>query len=115
MFFHEFSEHLVFALDLCFERGNFLVFGIFEGFGFSAIIEAEVSIFEELPLPLIEEGGADVEFIAEFGDWGAFEQMAFDDVHLFVGLKMTLKTFVGHNDTSVQVMLTRSEISSRSD
>jgi hypothetical protein len=113
--FHEFGEDFVFALELGLELFDFLILGIALGLGFSAVLEGEVGVFEELALPMVEEGGADVEFIAEIGDGDAFEEMAFDDGHLFVGLKMTLGTFFGHGRTSVQVMLTRSKPSSRSD
>jgi hypothetical protein len=58
-----------------------------------------VSVFEELALPVVEEGGADVEFIAEIGDGDAFEEMSFDDSHLFVRLKVTLRTLFGHKLT----------------
>ena len=72
MSFHELGHDLVFARELGFELLDFLDVGILDRFGFAAVFEEGVAIFEELFLPAVEESGRDAEFIADFGDGDAF-------------------------------------------
>jgi hypothetical protein len=74
-----------------------------------------VGVLEELPLPLVEQGRIDLELIAHGGNGDTFEKMAFDDSHLLLGSEVAAGLLVGHGDTSVWVMLTRTVAFSRFD
>ena len=113
MGFHELGHDLVLARELGFELLDFLVLGVFDGFGLAAIFKEGVPVLEELFLPAVKEGGRDAEFIADGGDGNAFEEMPLEGRDLLLGVEMT--TFVVHDGTSVQVRLTRTEQSSRFD
>lgn len=116
MSFHELGHDLVLARELGFEQFDLADVGVIDDLGLSAVVEGDVSVLEERPLPQIEEGGIDVELIAQVGNGDAFEQMAFDDAGLFLRGEMTPRSpVVGHKYTSVQNMLTQTGASSNSD
>src|ERR1051325_8283116 len=100
-------------MELGFEQLDLLVLGILGGFRRAAMLESEVGVFEELALPLVEEGGVDLELIAKSRDGCALDEVAFDDGGLLLGREMT--TLFVHDGTSVTVMLPRTEQFSRFD
>ena len=63
--------------------------------------------------PVVELVGVDVELIAQVGDRYFLDEVPFEDGDLLVVGKVT--TLLVHEETSVQVMLTRTERSSRFD
>ena len=77
------------------------------------ILKEGVAVFEEFFLPAVEEGGRDAQLVAQGGDGDAFEQMPLEGGDLLLGHEMT--TFAVHDETSVQVRLTRTEQFSRFD
>ena len=113
MSFHELGHDLVFAYELGFELIDFLLLDVFEGLGFSAVVEGDVSVFEELFEPGVELCGVDVGLVAEVGDRDLLDEMAFKDGDLVGAGEMT--TLLVHGKTSVQVMLTQTERYSRFD
>src|ERR1700691_1928877 len=110
---HEFSHDLVLAREFGFELLDFLVLGVLDGLGVAAILEEGVGVLEDLLLPTVKDRWRDAELIADGGDGDAFEQMPLEGRDLLLGVEMT--TFAVHDGTSVQVRLTRTEQSSRSD
>ena len=113
MFLHEFAQNFVFALQFGLEQLDRFILGIFDGFGLAAIVEGGVPVVEELLLPAVEEVGCDAELIAEIGDGHLLDEVAFEGSDLFRSGKVT--TLLGHDGTSVQVRLTRTEQFSRFD
>jgi hypothetical protein len=115
VFLHELGQDLVLALEFAFEAFDLLLLGIFKGLGLATVLEGEVGVLEELALPLVKEGGVDVELVAQVGDGGALKEMSLDDSDFLLGSEMASASFVGHGSTSVQVMLTRTKATSRFD
>jgi hypothetical protein len=74
-----------------------------------------VGILEELTLPLVEQRGVDLELIAKSGNGDTLHEVPFYNGGLLLGRKMAAGLLVGHGSTSVQVMLTRTEQTSRFD
>jgi hypothetical protein len=110
---HEFAEDLVLALELGFELPDLVVLGILDRLGLATVVESGVAVLEELLLPAIEEVGSDAEFVAEIGDRHLLNKVAFEGGDLLRSGKVT--TLRGHDETSVQVRLTRMERFSRFD
>jgi hypothetical protein len=108
---HEFAEDLVFALEFGLELLDLFVLGVLAGLGLAAVVEGGVPVLEELLLPAVEEVGRDAEFIAEIGDGHLVEEVAFEGGDLLRSGKVT--ALPGHDETSVQVRLTRTEQFSR--
>ncbi len=113
MRFHELGHDLVFALELGFELFDLVVLGVLDGLALAAVVEGEVAVLEELFEPAVELVGVEVEFIAEVGDGDLVDEVPFEDGDLLGAGEMT--TLLVHDGTSVQVMLTRTERSSRFD
>jgi len=59
------GEDLILALQLAFEVLDLLVLGILDGLDLAAIFEGEVSVFEKLPLPVVEDGGIEASLVAQ--------------------------------------------------
>ena len=93
--------------ELGFELLDLLVLGVFDGLGLAAVVEGEVAVLEELLEPVVELVGVDVEFIAQVGDGDLVDEVPFEDGDLLGAGEMT--TRLVHGETSVQVMLTRTE------
>ena len=111
--FHEFGHDLVFAYELGFELLDFLVLAILAGLVFTAIGKGEVPILKEFFEPVVELVGVDVEFIAQVRNGNLVDEVPFENGDL-VGIgKMT--TRLVHDETSVQVILTRTKRFSRFD
>jgi hypothetical protein len=82
VFFHEFGEHGILALQLGLELLDFLELGILGGFGLSAAPaagEGEMAVLEELFEPVVNLVGVEIEFIAEIGDGNLVEEVPFED------------------------------------
>src|SRR5579885_1667710 len=106
---HELGHDLVLASKLGFELLDLLVLGVLSGPGLAAILEREMGVLEEVPLPLVEECRVDLELIAQVRDRDGLQEVALDDGDLLLGREMTARLLVGHGGTSVQVMLTRTK------
>jgi len=113
MRFHEFGHDLIFAHELGLELLDLLVLGIFDGLGLAAIVEGGMAVLEELLEPAIELIRIGFEFIAQVGNGDLVDEMTFKDGDLLGAGEMT--TLLVHDETSVQVMLTQTERSSRFD
>jgi len=111
--FHELGHDFILFLQFGFELLDLLVFGVLVRFGVVAIGESEVPVVEELFKPVVELVGVDVELIAEVGNGDLVDEVPFEDGN-FVGIGEVTTRLV-HDDTSVQVMLTRTKRFSRSD
>src|SRR6266478_7960230 len=111
---HELGHDLVFAGKLSFEVLDLLLLGILDGLGSAAIGKSQMAVLEELLLPVVELIDLEPEFLAEIGDRDFVEQVTFEDGDLVGAGKVTTRLLV-HGRTSVQVMLTRTEPSSRFD
>jgi len=111
--FHEFAEDGVLALELGFEPFDLVVLGVLGGFALAAVGEGQMSVLEELLQPVVDLVGMKIEFVAQLRDRDLIEEVPFDDGDLLVILEVT--ACLVHDDTSVQVMLTRTERSSRFD
>ena len=80
MFFHQFSDDLVLALELVAQRGDGpLEVALRRGV---LALEGGRSVLEELLLPEIEERGRKLMLIAEVRDGHVVDQMAPKDGHL---------------------------------
>src|SRR4051794_16480069 len=73
MFFHQFSDDFVLALELVAEGGDGAdVLGLGRGV---LALEGGGSVLEELLLPEVEQRGRELELIAEIGDGDVVDQM----------------------------------------
>src|ERR1700734_260802 len=115
MFFHEFSQDGILALDLGFELFDLSVLGLLFGLGLAAVVEGGVAVLEELLEPAVDLVGIDVEFVAQVGNRDLLEEVALQGSNLLLSGKMTAGTLLGHGKTSVRIMLTRTKRSSRFD
>lgn len=70
-------------MEFGFELLDFLILGIFDGLGFSAIVEGGVPVVEELFEPGVDLVWVEPEFIAKVGDGDLFEEMPLEDGDLF--------------------------------
>ena len=77
--------------------------------------KASMAVLEELLEPVVKLVGVDVEFIAQVGDGDLVEEVPFEDGDLLGAGEMTTLLAVVHDETSVQVKLTRTERFSRFD
>src|SRR3954462_3059400 len=84
MFFHQFGDDLVLALELVAQRGDGAE-GLCLGGGELAAIEGRGPVLEELLLPEIEQRGRELMLVAEVRDGYAVDQMAPKDGHLLDG------------------------------
>jgi hypothetical protein len=73
--FHELGHDLVLALNLGFELLDLGVLGILGRLGFTAVAKGEVSVLEELALPVVEAAGGDAMLVAELGDRDVLKEM----------------------------------------
>jgi len=106
-----------FLRALGFELLDLLVLGILDGPGLAAraaVGEGQMAVLEELLEPVVELVGVDVEFIAQVGDRYLVDEVPLEDGDLLRLGKVTTRLLV-HEGSSVQVMLTRAERSSRFD
>jgi hypothetical protein len=107
---HEFGHDFVLACQLGFEVLDLAVLGILDGFGFAIVVEGSMAVLEEL-LDLV---GIKMEFIAQVRDGNLVDEVTFENGALLGAGKVTTRLLV-HRETSVQVMLTQTERSSRFD
>jgi len=105
--FHELGHDLVFAGELGFELLDFVLLSVVGWPALTAIGERQVAIFEELLEPVVELVGIKLIFITEIGDGDLVDQVPFEDGDLLMIGKVT--ALLVHGETSVQVMLTRTE------
>ena len=96
MFFHEFGEYGVLALELGFKAFDFLLVGVFDGLGLAAVVEGGVAVLKELLEPAVDLVGIEAELIAEVRDGDLVEEMAFEDGDLFGASEVT--TRLGHGE-----------------
>ena len=88
---HELGHDLVFAHELGFELVDLLLLGIIEGLGLSAIVEGDMTVFEELFEPGVERSWIDVGLVAKVGDGDLLDEMAFQDGDLIGAREMTTR------------------------
>ncbi len=98
MFFHEFREDFVLALELLFQEGDPPVFGVtgVSGSGFES-----GGVLEELLLPAVEHGGVDVVLVTKVRNRDAFEEMEPKDGGLLLG-SGAFPNLLGHGRTSAR-------------
>ena len=70
---HQLRQNLVLGLDLLLQVRNPLLVSGMDGWPF--LLEGSSPVLEELLLPAVEDGGLQVEFIAELRDWLLLQQM----------------------------------------
>jgi hypothetical protein len=61
----EVGEDLVFALQLGFELPDLLFLGVLCELGLAAVLEGQVSVLEQQPLPGVKARGIDIHLITE--------------------------------------------------
>src|SRR5512142_621646 len=83
MFFHEFGEDLVLALELLLQEGDLAILGVVGASG--ARFEGGRGVVEELLLPAVEHRGVDALLITEVRDGRAFEEVEPQDGDLLLG------------------------------
>src|SRR2546430_4620086 len=110
---HELGHDVILARELGFELLDLLVLGILDGLALAAVVEGGMAVLEELLEPAVELVRIDVEFIAQVRDRDLVDEVTLEDGNLLGARKVT--TRLVHDETSVQVMLTRTERSSRFD
>jgi hypothetical protein len=89
VFFQEFGEHGILALQLAFEILDFLVLGILGGFGLAAVVEGDMAVLEELLEPAVELVGVKIILVTEVGNGDPIDEMPLEDSNLLGAGKMT--------------------------
>ena len=92
---------------------DLLVLGLLDGLGLAAVGEGEVAVLEEPFEPVVDLIGMEIKFIAEVGNGHLVDEVPLKDGDFVMIGEVT--TLLVHGGTSVQVMLTRTERSSRFD
>src|SRR5512135_637152 len=99
MFFHEFREDFVFALELLLKRRDLPILGIAGASG--AGFEGGRAVLEELLLPAVEHRGVDAVSVAQVRNGGVFEEMEPKNGDLLLGGE-SLASLLGHGETSAR-------------
>src|SRR5512135_3868480 len=99
MFFHEFREDFVFALELLLKRRDLPILGIAGASG--AGLEGGRAVLEELLLPAVEHRGVDAVLVAQVRDGDVLEEMEPKNGDLLRGSE-SLAGLLGHGRTSAR-------------
>jgi hypothetical protein len=96
VFFHELGEDRVLALQLGFELFDLAVLGVLDGLAFTAIVESEVTVLEELLEPAVDLVGVEAKFVAQVRDGHLFDEVPLEDSDLLGAREMT--TLLVHDE-----------------
>src|SRR5947209_10039305 len=99
MFFHQFGEDFILALELLLQEDGPPVLGVAGASG--AGLERGGGVLEELLLPAVEHRGVDAVLVTQIRNRGVFEEVKPQDGHLLLG-REALSGFLGHGRTSAR-------------
>lgn len=91
MFFHEFGEHGILALELGFELLDLLVLGVLDGLGGTAVVEGGVAVLEEFLEPVVDLSGKQFVLLAQGGHGNLLDQVLLEDGDFLNAGKMTTR------------------------
>ena len=115
MLFHELGHDRVLALQLGFELLDLAILGVLDGLGLAAVVEGGWPFSKNSLSQLVELVGVDVEFIAQVGDGDLVDEVPFEDGDLLRSGKVATRCLSVMTKPPFEVMLTRTERSSRFD